>query len=559
MFANTKVGTKLITGFLTLAFLGAVVALIGIFNMSRINDLASRMYENELLGLSHIKEANINLIYVGRARGNYLLATTQQERETHAQAMRKYTAAINQHLAIAKPLFVSEEAKQIFDEYAKVAVGYERDLAWVISLGRTEELAQRGEELTAALTETRKKANILDDLLTRLAKQKEVRAKAAAAETTEMFESSRIFMLMLTAGSALAGLGLGILITRNLTRQLGGEPKEAADVASKIAAGHLSVAIATRSGDQSSMMYAMKQMRDSLAAIVSEVRAGTETIATASAQVAAGSLDLSSRTEQQASSLEETASSMEELTSTVKENTANALQASTLANKATEVAVKGGVMIQEVVGSMEQINNSSKKIVDIISVIDGIAFQTNILALNAAVEAARAGEQGRGFAVVASEVRNLAQRSASAAKEIKLLIGNSVEKVDAGSKLIADAGATMAEIVQSVKNVTDIMVEISSASTEQTAGIEQINEAVVQMDTVTQQNAALVEEAAAAAESMQEQAVHLAQVVSVFKLDSLQQISRATLEGSTTKPANITRQAFESSGKASRRVTATAD
>ena len=265
-------------------------------------------------------------------------------------------------------------------------------------------------------------------------------------------------------------------------------------------------------------MFAMKQMRDSLATIVGQVRMGTDAIATASAQVAAGNMDLSSRTEQQASSLEETASSMEELTSTVTENAENARQANTLAAKASEVAVRGGTVIHEVVGTMEQINDSAKKIVDIITVIDGIAFQTNILALNAAVEAARAGEQGRGFAVVASEVRTLAQRSASAAKEIKQLIGNSVEKVEIGSKLVADAGATMSEIVESVQHVTDIMAEISSASQEQTMGIGQINQAVAQMDQVTQQNAALVEEAAAASEAMQEQAANLAEVVSVFKL-----------------------------------------
>ena len=558
MFANMKVGTKLITGFLALAFIGAIVALIGIFNMSRINDLAGQMYEKELLGLSHIKEANINLIYAGRARGNFLLATTQQERETHVAGIRKYMEAINKHLEVAKPLFVSDEAKRIFSEYATVTVSYERELAKVIALGGAEMLAQRADELTAALVDARKHADTLDDLLTSLAEQKEARAKAASVETTQMYESSRLFMLMLTAGSALAGLGLGILITRNLTGQLGGEPKEAANVASMIAAGDLDVAITTKPGDQSSMMYAMKQMRDSLATIVGQVRSGTETIATASAQVAAGSLDLSSRTEQQASSLEETASSMEELTSTVKENAENARQANTMAAKASAVAIKGGTVISEVVGTMEQINDSAKKIVDIITVIDGIAFQTNILALNAAVEAARAGKQGRGFAVVASEVRTLAQRSASAAKEIKLLIGDSVKKVDAGSKLVANAGATMDEIVQSVQHVTNIMAEISSASQEQTSGIDQINQAVAQMDQVTQQNAALVEEAAAASESMQEQTAHLAEVVSVFKLSTGQHSGNdAVVQNRVAKPVRpaprVTRAALPRPYKAPRK------
>jgi methyl-accepting chemotaxis protein len=257
---------------------------------------------------------------------------------------------------------------------------------------------------------------------------------------------------------------------------------------------------------------------DKLTEIVSQIKDSTESINVASKEIASGNTDLSSRTEEQASSLEETASSMEELTSTVKQNAENAKQANQLAAGASEVAVKGGVVVGQVVTTMSSINDSSKKIVDIISVIDGIAFQTNILALNAAVEAARAGEQGRGFAVVATEVRTLAQRSAAAAKEIKELIGDSVEKVGAGTKLVDEAGKTMEEIVSSVKRVTDIMAEITAASQEQSAGIEQVNTAITQMDEVTQQNAALVEQAAAAAESMEEQAGNLATAVSIFKM-----------------------------------------
>lgn len=341
--------------------------------------------------------------------------------------------------------------------------------------------------------------------------------EAYTDEITKAADQMRIrFNLIGLAMVAVAAALLYPLIRRMVTRPLA----EALQVARTVAAGDLTSSIVVRSKDETGqLMQAMKDMNDSLARIVGEVRTGTDTIATASHQIASGNLDLSSRTEQQASSLEETASSMEELTSTVKQNADNARQANQLAVSASSVAVKGGDVVSQVVTTMESINESARKIADINSVIDGIAFQTNILALNAAVEAARAGEQGRGFAVVASEVRSLAQRSASAAREIKLLINDSLSRVNAGSKLVTDAGATMNEIVESVKHVTDIMAEIMAASQEQSSGIEQVNQAISQMDEVTQQNAALVEEAAAAAGSLQNQAATLAHVVSVFKLD----------------------------------------
>ncbi|WP_394777996.1 methyl-accepting chemotaxis protein [Undibacterium sp.] len=344
----------------------------------------------------------------------------------------------------------------------------------------------------------------------------------AILEAEQAYDSARISVIVFGIIALVTGVAAASLITRSLLRQLGGEPQYAAEIAGQIAAGDLSVDVAVAANDKTSLLHAMKEMRDSLVNIVGQVRTGTDTIATASEQIASGNLDLSSRTEQQAGSLEETASSMEELTSTVKQNADNARQANQLAVSASEVAVKGGAVVAEVIGTMGSINDSSKKIVDIIGVIDGIAFQTNILALNAAVEAARAGEQGRGFAVVASEVRNLAQRSAQAAKEIKVLINDSVQQVDTGARLVDQAGATMQDIVSSIKRVTDIMNEIMSATQEQTSGIEQINAAIMQMDDVTQQNAALVEEAAAAAGSLQTQANNLAQVVSTFRLSGMQ-------------------------------------
>jgi methyl-accepting chemotaxis protein len=336
-----------------------------------------------------------------------------------------------------------------------------------------------------------------------------------AAQADELQSLTKITLIGGGVASAIIAAILAAWLGRNITRPL----REAVDLAKRVAEGDLTAHVEVKSKDETGeLMSALKAMNESLVRIVSEVRSGTETITSASTQIAAGNQDLSSRTEQQAGSLEETASSMEELTSTVKQNADNARQANQLAQSASEVAMKGGAVVSEVVETMGSINDSARKIVDIIGVIDGIAFQTNILALNAAVEAARAGEQGRGFAVVASEVRNLAQRSANAAKEIKALIGDSVEKVGVGAKLVDQAGATMEEVVASVRRVTDIIGEIASASDEQRAGIEQVNQAINEMDQVTQQNAALVEEATAAAESMSDQANNLSQVVSVFKL-----------------------------------------
>ncbi len=345
-------------------------------------------------------------------------------------------------------------------------------------------------------------------------------SRAASLVATEYALIAGIVSLMVLATL------LSYLISRSVTVPLG----RAIGIARQIALGDLTARIEVASEDETGqLLQALKDMNESLVRIVGEVRAGTDTIATASGQIASGNLDLSSRTEKQASALEETASSMEELTGTVKQNADNAQQANVLALSASEVAVKGGAVVTQVVDTMSSINAASRKIVDIIGVIDGIAFQTNILALNAAVEAARAGEQGRGFAVVAAEVRSLAQRSASAAKEIKLLIDDSVETVNAGSRLVDQAGTTMNEMVDSIGRVTDIMCEITAASREQTSGIEQINQAIMQMDDVTQQNAALVEQAAAAAQSMQEQAGNLSQVVSVFKLADGTEVPAALL------------------------------
>jgi methyl-accepting chemotaxis protein len=363
---------------------------------------------------------------------------------------------------------------------------------------------------------------------------------ASGAEIQYSIGSAQLLMIVLGSAAVLIGAAFAWKLTRSITRQIGGEPDYAVAVVREMAAGNLTVDVVTRLGDESSLLAAMKSMRDSLARIVNEVRFGVETVGTTSAQIAAGNIDLSSRTEQQASSLEETAASMEQLTSTVKLSADNAKQADQLAAAACEAAGKGGEVVGQVVATMDQISAASKKIGEIITVIDGIAFQTNILALNAAVEAARAGEQGRGFAVVAGEVRTLAQRSAQAAREIRGMISDSVQKVESGSKLVNEAGVSMAEIVSQVKRVTDLVGEISNASQEQSSGIGQVNEAITQMDHATQQNAALVEQSAAAAQSLKDQAARLTEVVAVFRVTG-QQPDRvsASLKSNGSPPSAV--------------------
>ncbi|WP_323139926.1 methyl-accepting chemotaxis protein [Massilia phyllosphaerae] len=522
MFRNLKVGTRLILCFLAVALLGAIVAGIGIHNMDQMNDRARRLYQNELLGLSYVKEANINLVYINRAVRGGMLAATQERRDTSLANVAVFKKAVLDNLDKARPLFTTEDGKRLFAQVDDELRNYDSVIDEQIKKTKAEPLQEQRDSVAYMFGTFMPRSGVIDSKMDELTKAKEDLARQANQENKEAYVRGRSTMLVLVLLSLGAGVALGILITRSLTRQLGGEPAYAAEVASRIAAGDLSTPVDLRSGDTGSLLFAMQTMRDRLATIVAQVRGGTDAIGSASSQIASGNLDLSSRTEEQASSLEETASSMEELTSTVKQNADNARQANALAMTASSVAGKGGEVVAQVVETMGSIKTSSSKVVEIISVIDGIAFQTNILALNAAVEAARAGEQGRGFAVVAGEVRTLAQRSAAAAKEIKVLIDDSVDKVESGSKLVDQAGSTMHEVVGSIQRVADIMSEITAASQEQTAGIEQINQAISQMDNVTQQNASLVEEAAAASEALQEQAGKLADLVSVFRIDGVQ-------------------------------------
>lgn len=535
--ANMKVRTQLLGGFLLVAAIGALIGVQGILKAGEMNELASVMYERETVGLRHAAEANIQLLAATRAIRSGILAYTEEDRARHLKELDVRLGNVKAELDAAGKRFVSQEGQALVSETRAAFESYAKAVGETATMLRTEELDEKRNSTTQLATVVRPLADRADVLMTKLVERKKASADALNQETEEIYGDIRIVLISLTLGGVLVGVAIGAVISRSLTSQLGGEPREAAHVAARIAEGDLTVEVHTRVNDSTSMMFAMKNMRDSLARVVSQVRSGTDSVATATGQIAAGNQDLSSRTEQQASSLEETAASMEELTSTVKQNADNAQQANQLALTATSVAIKGGDAVSKVVNTMDAINDSSRKIADIIGVIDGIAFQTNILALNAAVEAARAGDQGRGFAVVASEVRALAQRSATAAKEIKALIDDSVSKVEQGTQQVSDAGKTMDEIVSSVRQVTDIMGEITAASKEQTAGIEQINQAVAQMDQVTQQNAALVEEAAAAADSLQSQADQLQRAVSVFRLaHSLQPVTAAPLPPIASHP-----------------------
>jgi methyl-accepting chemotaxis protein len=511
--ANLKIAQRLALGFGALCVLLVVIQAFSINMLGKVNegtaDLVSRRVPNIVATSVVLAEVNDAAI----ALRNMILSADPADRQKQRDEILSSRKAGLENLDKLRQSVASPAGRALVERMTAANERYikgQEEMMTRIDAGDEVEMRRYMKDVMRPILADLKQA--VNGLL---ALQTDI-ARKTALEAQATFESTRITMLVLAAASlALASL-IGWWITRSITRPMA----RALEVANTVAAGDLTSRIEVTGTDETGqLLQALKKMNESLVRTVLAVRSGTETIATASNEVAAGNLDLSARTEQQAGSLEETASSMEELTSTVKQNADNARQANVLAGAASKVAERGGRVIGDVVGTMDRINSSAAKIADIIGVIDGIAFQTNILALNAAVEAARAGEQGRGFAVVASEVRNLAQRSAAAAKEIKGLIGDSTQAVQAGGKLVGEAGATMQEIVESVRRVTDIMSEISAASQEQTAGIEQINEAITQMDQVTQQNAALVEEAAAASASMQEQAANLTRAVSVFQVE----------------------------------------
>jgi len=513
---HAGIGVRLGAAFGTLALLLLACVAFGVLRLSSLNDSMQSLLEHEahasVLSATVVSQTHETSEVLGRAAMADSVDVVQVNIK-QADTLRSASQATKKSLAEA---LKGEAARAALKEVEAAEPAYRTAMDKVVA-------AIKGGDTGAARIALNEKSLLVAEAaylsaLDKLDAHQRDAMEVAKREAAAAYSAGRnlLFGVALVA-VALAAM-LGLWITRSLTRQLGAEPASAAALAKSVAAGDLSVRIELRPGDTTSLMASLKNMRDSLLKVVSGVRRNAESVATASAQIAQGNEELSSRTEQQASALQQAAATMDELGSTARNSADNARQANQLAQGASTVAVKGGEVVGQVVDTMKRINDSSRKIADIIGVIDGIAFQTNILALNAAVEAARAGEQGRGFAVVAGEVRNLARRSAEAAKEIKGLITASVERVEQGTSLVDQAGATMAEIVTAIKRVTDIMGEISAASSEQSAGVAQISQAVSQMDQATQQNAALVEESGAAAESLKQQAQLLVQSVAVFKL-----------------------------------------
>ncbi|MFS2113221.1 methyl-accepting chemotaxis protein [Herbaspirillum frisingense] len=511
--SNVTIRVRLWLGFGLLMVLMLAMAASGIARLAQLNgqmkDVIHDKYPKTVVAGDIVDQLNL----VARSVRNIVLLKKEAQIKSEYERISGADKAVREDLAQLDRLLTDADSRAALGKLISAQTAYMEKRDKVLTM-----VQQGGKEgaIDVLIDEVRPVQSATMSAADALIKLQHDMMKSAGDEVEDNYQQARALLLTLAVVGLAAATAIAWMITRSITRPL----DRAVRVAETVAAGDLTSAIDAHGRDETSMLLrALKKMNDRLLEIVSQVRVSTDTIATASSEIARGNLDLSSRTEEQAASLEETASSMEQLTATVRQNASHAGQADQLAGSASDIARQGGDVVSQVVKTMGAIDDSSRKIVDIIGVIDGIAFQTNILALNAAVEAARAGEQGRGFAVVASEVRALAQRSATAAHEIKGLIADSVQRVSDGSKLVEQAGLTMQEVVQSVQRVGAVVNEISSAGQEQSAGIEQVNLAIVQMDQVTQQNAALVEQAAAAAQSLQDQAAQLARLVSVFRLE----------------------------------------
>nr|WP_255359253.1 methyl-accepting chemotaxis protein [Rhizobacter sp. Root1221] len=531
-FNNLRIGSRLGIAFALCVAVMLALVVTAKYGLGHVRDDIDLINKDRYLKVRWVTDIKDDVNLVVRSAHNLVIHTHVNERAADFKEIETARPRITETFKKIEALLVNEEAKKLFADVQSQRQSFLRELAVLEQLARGDDNAKLRVQL---LEKLRPEQHAYMKALGAFVDVQEQRMIDSGDEAARTVTQTSTMMII----AALIGASVAVVAAWSTTVSITRPINQAVQVARTVAAGDLTSRIdVTRKDETGQLLDALKAMNDSLVGIVHQVRQSSDSIATGSGQIATGNQDLSQRTEEQASNLQQTAASMEQLTSTVKINAEAARQAAQLALSASGVAAKGGEVVGQVVGTMEQITSASKKIADIIGVIDGIAFQTNILALNAAVEAARAGEQGRGFAVVASEVRSLAQRSAQAAKEIKQLINDSVEKVETGSRLVGDAGSTMDDIVVQVKRVTDLISEIGAATLEQSTGIGQIGDAVTQLDQVTQQNAALVEESAAAAESLKQQANQLVQAVAIF-----------TLGASPAAQATMTR-AHPSAGKA---------
>jgi len=513
-FSDLRVRTQLGLAFAVLIGLSIVLGTVSVIALQLVNSASTDLAVKWLPRVQQLAQARAAMLTYRELEVKHTQAADASYMAEYEDKMKEAAAGVDKALQGHDGLGNMATEQAASDALHKTWAEYQATVARIVKMGR-DGAQQDARDVSDGLGK-----DAFDGVLTavdKLAAQDFEHAQASAVDADRLHSVAQAIVLGVVGASAVIGVVLAVLITRGLLRQLGGEPREATAVARSVAEGNLATSIHTRPEDRTSLMAALRDMQEGLAQVVNTVRQTSDSVATASSEIAQGNSDLSSRTETQASALQQTAASMDQLGSTVTQNAENAQQANELARTASEVAQRGGEAVNEVVTTMRGINESSRRIADITGVIDGIAFQTNILALNAAVEAARAGEQGRGFAVVAAEVRSLAQRSATAAKEIKSLISASVEQVQHGSAQVDSAGETMEQVVQSIRRVTEIVNEISAASREQSSGVHQVSEAVSQIDQTTQQNAALVEQSAAAAESLKHQARQLVDAVSVFK------------------------------------------